>query len=50
MHSNVLHPLRTTQSKMGMKSGSATDFESFFERLSPDAIPTIIFKAEETLG
>ena len=44
MHSNVF-PLRTTQSKMG----SATDFESFVDRLSPDAIPTIIFEAEEIL-
>ena len=44
MHSNVF-PLRTTQSKMG----SATDFESFVDRLSPHAIPTIIFEAEEIL-
>ena len=44
MHSNVF-PLRTTQSKMG----NATDFESFVDRLSPDAIPTIIFEAEEIL-
>ena len=44
MHSNVFL-IRTTQSKMG----SATDFESFVDRLSPDAIPTIIFEAEEIL-
>ena len=44
MHSNVF-PLRTTQSKMG----NVTDFEGFVDRLSPDAIPTIIFEAEELL-
>ena len=44
MHSNVF-PLRTTQSKLG----STTDFESFVDRLSPDAIPTILFEAEEIL-
>ena len=29
--------------------GNATDFEGFVDRLSPDAIPTIIFEAEELL-
>ena len=48
MHSNVF-PLRTTQSKMGTCTCSATDFESFVDRLSPHAIPTIFFEAEGIL-